>query len=177
MLVESLGPYKDKLHFIKTYTSRPKRAGVAENPNYHFVSLEAFNSMAANSEFIEWAKFSGNYYGTPKSEVVIPLTAGDVAFKEMELQGVEQMRSFVPKENLTVFYIDAGDWDSLKKRVMARSSMSEAELAMRQERYEEESKSKNKADVVIENRDGQLEEAKTQFRNLVSEILDKVKKQ
>lgn len=177
VLVESLGLYKDQLHFIKTFTSRPKREGTTENPNYNFISREEFKSMIEDGGFIEWAEFSGNYYGTPKSEVVGPLQGGEVAFKEIELQGVEQMRSFLRKENLTVVYIEAGDWEMLKKRITARSSMTENELKMRYERYKEESKSKDKADVIIENRDGQLEEAKTKFRDLVSGILDKVKKQ
>ncbi len=177
VLVESLGLYKDQLHFIKTFTSRPQREGTTENPNYNFISREEFKSMIEDGGFIEWAEFSGNYYGTPRSEVLGPLQSGEAAFKEMELQGVEQMRTLVPKENLTVVYIEAGGWEMLRKRILARSSMTETELEMRQDRYEEESKSKNKADVVIENRDGQLEEAKTRFRNLVSEILDKVKKQ
>lgn len=174
-LVESLGGYIDDLYFLKTYTSRTKREGAEENPNYNFIEKKDFLSMIERGEFVEWAEFSGNYYGTPKKEVADALASGKIAFKEMELQGVEQMREIVPAEHMTVIYVDAGGWDALKQRILSRASISEEELTMRKLRYEEESKAMDKADIIIKNYDGELEEAQRNFRDVVAGIIKNVK--
>lgn len=172
-LVESLQDLKEELHFLKTYTSRPRREGTTENPRYEFVTREAFQKLIDTDALVEWAEFSGNFYGTPKSEVIDALSAGKVAFKEMELQGVEQMRALVPEEHITVIYVDAGGWDALKARIVSRAAMSDEHLELRRQRFEIESKAKEKADVVIQNHDGNLEPAQEHFRTVISELLSK----
>lgn len=172
-LITSLGEIREKLYFAKTFTSRQPREGVEENPLYTFISREEFEQMIEEDAFVEWANFSGNYYGTPKSEVLEPLTGGSVVFKEMELQGIIQMRALIPAEHITVIYIDAGDWGSLEKRIRSRASMHEEELLLRKERYEEESKAKEEADIIIKNHDGLLEEAQTHFHEVIENIIMK----
>lgn len=171
-LVQGLGELAKKLYFAKTYTSRTPREGAEENPNYEFVSRETFTKMIEAGEFIEWANFSGNYYGTPISEFTAPLLSGHIVFKEMELQGIEQIKEIIPKEKRTVIYIDAGSWDDLKKRIIARSPMSEDELRQRYERYLEETKALDIADVIIDNTDGRLAAAQAEFAGLIADIVE-----
>lgn len=169
-LMKGLGELSKKFYFAKTYTSREKREGTEENPRYEFVSRDTFKKMIEADEFIEWANFSGNYYGTPISEFTAPLMSGHVVFKEMELQGIEQIKDLIPEEHRTIVYIDAGDWDALKKRIVGRAEISEEELKLRYERYLEEIKAKDVADVIIDNSDGRMEEAKKEFAALIKEI-------
>lgn len=173
-LVQGLGDLAHKLYFAKTYTSRPRRAGAEENPSYEFVSRETFQRMIEAGEFIEWANFSGNYYGTPVSEFTASLMSGHVVFKEMELQGIEQIKELIPKEKRTVIYIDAGTWDDLKARIIARAPIGEDELQKRYERYLEESKAIGIADVIIDNSNGRLEEAQKEFADLIRELVEQV---
>jgi len=173
-IVEALGDLQEKLYFAKTYTSRERRKGTEENPKYVFVSRDEFLGMIDNEEFIEWANFSGNLYGTPKSEFTAPLNAGKVVFKEMELQGILQMKDMIDDAHMTVVYIDAGSWQELKHRILNRASIDEGELELRHTRYQEESRSKHIADVVIDNRDGMLPEAQKEFKNVVEDIIAKV---
>ncbi len=174
-IVDSVLANHRDIYFAKTYTTRDIREGVEENPLYMFTSKEHFKEMIDEDEFIEWAEFSGNYYGTPKSEVVEPLQKGKVVFKEMELQGVQQMEKLVPAHNRTVVYIDAGDWESLEKRIVARAPISDEHLALRKIRFEEESKSKNEADIIILNHDGKLPEAIEHMEHIVSGIVESIK--
>lgn len=173
-VIEGLGDLQDELYFAKTYTSRPRRDGAEENPKYEFVSREEFERMIEAGEFIEWATFSGNYYGTPKSEVIEPMQAGRIVFKEMELQGVEQIRELVPKEKLTVIYIDAGDWEELRARILARSAMAEDELQGRYERFVVEVQAKDEADIIVSNRTGEITAAQQHFRDVVRDKIQNV---
>ncbi len=175
-MVDTILATHSDVYFAKTYTTRPMRKGVEENPLYSFISREEFQTMINAGEFIEWAEFSGNFYGTPKSEVLGPLAAGKVVFKEMELQGVEQMRKLVPKENLTVVYIDAGSWEDLKERITKRAEISEQELELRRQRFELEQQAQGAADVMISNRNGELEIAMQSMESLVRGIVDSIEK-
>ena len=171
-IIEGLGDLTDSMYFIRTITSREKRIGTKENPKYNFVSREQFEEMIKNEEFIEWANFSGNYMGTPKSEVIEALTTGKVAFKEMELQGILQMKNFVPEDKMKVIYIDAGDWNELERRIVARAPISPEELELRRERYEEESKWKASADIIINNYEGKLEAAQEEFKAVINSVIE-----
>lgn len=174
MMVDGLGELAHQLYFAKTYTSREKRLGTEENPKYVFVARAKFEKMIADGEFVEWAEFGGNLYGTPKSEILDTLKESRIVFKEMELQGVQQIKEIVPKEHLTVIYIDAGDWEALRKRIIARAPISEEELALRKERYEEERKFKSEADVIIQNNNGQAEAAQAAFRDIIRNIIENI---
>lgn len=165
-----LAKHRD-IYFAKTYTTRAIREGVEENPLYMFISREQFEAMIADEELIEWAEYSGNYYGTPKTEIIEPLQKGKMVFKEMELQGVQQMQKLVPPEKRTVVYIDAGAWEDLEKRIKGRAPISDEELAMRKKRYEAESASKDEADIIIRNHDGQLDAAIEHMEHIVIGIV------
>ncbi len=175
-LVNALRDVADDIYFAKTYTTREKRKGGKENAKYQFISRQEFEKKIKNNEFIEWAEFSGNLYGTPVSEFTVPLAEGKVVLKEMELQGILQIQKIIPTKHITVVYIDAGDWDALKKRVIGRAPISREELEMRRLRYEEESRSKHIADVIISNKDGYADNAEFAFRELIKNIVRNVSK-
>lgn len=164
------------IYFAKTYTTRDIREGVEENPLYMFTSKEHFQEMIDNEELIEWAEFSGNFYGTPKSEVIEPLQKGKVVFKEMELQGVKQIKELVPDSNRTIVYIDAGDWQNLEKRIVGRAPISAEHLELRRQRFEEECQFQGDADIIIRNHDGELSAAVEHMDHIVMGIVESVKK-
>lgn len=163
-----------RLHFAVSCTTRDPRPGEQEGEVYHFLSNDEFDVRLVRGDFLEWAEFSGNRYGTLKSEILEPLRAGRVVIREIELQGVLAMRELLPEKHRTIFYVDAGEWEVLKKRITARAPMSDEHLALRKERFEAESKWKGYADVIIENKDGMLEEAKRAIAERVGEIFETV---
>ena len=175
-VVDGLGDLQDQMYFAKTFTSRSKRSGTEENPRYVFLSREEFEEKITNDEFVEWANFSGNLYGTTKADVLEALEEPQVVFKEMELQGVLQMKQLVPDEKLTVIYIDAGEWTELQERILARATIDPGELELRRQRYEEEVVFKEEAEIIISNRNGEAESAQANFRNIIAGIIESIEK-
>ncbi len=147
------------IKYLRTYTTRERRSAL-ENASYQFIDAPAFEKMIENNEFIEWAKFGGNLYGTSKTEIEENLSEGNTLIKEMEVQGIRQMLEQLPREEVKVIYIDAGSWEELERRVRARAPITEEELAKRKQRYDDELPFKAQADFVVENLPGELEKAK-----------------
>lgn len=165
-----LAQHRD-IYFAKTFTTRTIRPGVEENPLYMFTNREHFEEMRDKGELIEYAEYSGNFYGTPKIEIIEPLKQGKIVFKEMELQGVKQIKELIPASNRTVVYIDGGPWEDLEKRIKARAPISDEELEQRRLRYEQETHSQDEADVIIRNHNGELATAIEQMEQIVSGIV------
>ncbi len=159
---------------LTSCTTRSIRPGEREGFDYHFITRPQFKEKVKNGEFIEWAEFSDNLYGTLKSELFGRLQKGEIVINEIDIQGVLQLQKIVPKENCTIIYIDAGNWETLKARALLRAPISEEHLALRYERYLEESAFKNKADFIIQNNDGQFEEAKENMYRIIEGVIKKV---
>ncbi len=155
-------------------TTRMKRPGEFEGKDYFFISREEFEQKVQNDEFMEWAEFSGNLYGTLKSELLAHMESGHVIINEIDLHGVRNLLSLIPKEHLTVIYIDAGDWETLKARARSRAPMSEDELALRYKHYLEEIAYKHEADFIVENNDTQFEVAKEKMESIVSAVVSRI---
>lgn len=127
------------------------RPGEVEGRDYHFLTPEEFDAQISAGAFFEWAHYGQHRYGTLKSEIMPHLTGCQLVVTEIEVQGVEQLLSLLPREAMTLIYVEAGGWENLKTRALKRAAMSEAELAARYERYLVEREAKGLADVIIDN--------------------------
>lgn len=154
-----------------SYTTRARRPDSVENDHYRFISVEEFEEKIAAGEFLEWALFSGNYYGTLRSDIEEGLGAGRVMFKEMEVQGVRRTRELLAPEDLVTVFIDAGDWETLKARALSRAPMGEEELEKRRLHHEDELTFMPHADIIIHNREGEQESAKEAFRAVIQSAI------
>jgi guanylate kinase len=173
MLLQHLrDTFGNTVHFAVSCTTREPRPNEIMGQVYHFVDREEFERLRARGDFLEWAEFSGNLYGTLKSEILQPLRKGKVVIREVELQGIRSMQELIPKERRTIVYVDAGPWDVLRKRIEARAPISEEHLRLRHERYKEESQWKAFADVIIKNEDGKLDDARAELEALVRGYLE-----
>jgi guanylate kinase len=174
VLIDYIHKEFPEIGYLKTYTTRARRSSM-ESAHYEFIDDAAFDSMIAAGDFIEWAHFGGARYGTSRTNLEEGLAAGKVLLKEMEVQGIRQTMEQLPREELKLFYVDAGSWDELEKRVRARAPITEEELAKRRQRYDDELPFKDNADVVIRNYAGELEEAKTRFKEAVHAVIESVR--
>lgn len=170
-LVEEIRKRIPDLVFPVSCTTRAMRPGEEEGKTYYFVTREEFEARRERGEFIEWAEYSHNLYGTLKSEIMPYIEQGKVVLREIEVQGARQILELFPRELLRVIYIDAGSWEDLERRITQRAPMEAPELMARRKRYEDETTFKPQADIVIENRDGALEEAKSSFEQAVRTIM------
>lgn len=155
-------------------TSRKMRPGEVDGIQYHFLSAEAFNKKIEDGEFLEWAEFAGHKYGTPKSEILPKLAEKQVVIVEIELQGVEQLLKLLPREHMTITYVEAGGWDVLKARAEARAPMSAQEMSARHERFLIEQEAKPIADVIINNSED-IESAYSEFKAVIEDAFKKCK--
>ena len=173
VLIEHLRTVMPELVFVKSYTTRARRSAL-ENASYEFISMEEFVRMRDAGEFIEWAEFGGNLYGTRRAEIEEGLAAGKLLFKEMELQGVRQTLGQLAREDIHLVYVEAGSWDVLEHRARLRGSITDEELEKRRVRYEDESSSKHLADTIVMNEEGKVEEAKIAFVEAIRAVQNTV---
>ena len=169
-LLDFLQEREPSIIFPISCTTRTMRPGEREGEKYFFISKEEFEKREAAGEFLEWASYGGNYYGTLKSEILPKLAEGKLVVREVEVQGARQIKKLLPKESLSILFIDAGSWEGLERRILARAPMSEVELLARRKRYEDELTFKDEADHIITNHDGELEKAKKAFIEAVREL-------
>lgn len=148
------------LYHTVSCTTREARPGEKDGQDYYFLSMDVFEAKITAGEFFEWAVYGKNKYGTLISEIVPRLERNEVVLAEIELQGVEQLLTLLPRERVTIVYIDAGGWDVLKARALGRAPMSEEELQARYERYLVEEEAKGIADVIIKNHTNDFSHAK-----------------
>ncbi len=76
--------------------------------------------MADNGELLEWARFAGNYYGTPRDPVRRKLAAGVPALLEIDVAGARQVRTAVPGALLV--FLEPPSWDELVRRLTGRET-------------------------------------------------------
>ncbi|MFZ1074851.1 MAG: guanylate kinase [Minisyncoccia bacterium] len=164
-----------ELRFPVSSTTRSMRPGETNGKEYHFVTREEFERERDSGQFLESAEYGGNLYGTPKREVLDALSSGHVVLHEIEMQGVQAIEKLLPKEALRTVFVDAGSWEELRARILARAPIPETELEKRKVRYEHETAYKNNADVIISNRNGELDAAKDKFSALVGSVIREAK--
>lgn len=152
-------------------TTRAMRPGEKNGERYWHITKEEFSKREVAGDFLEWAAYGGNYYGTLKSEILPKLAEGKTVIREVEVQGARQIVETMSAEVLRVVYIDGGSWDELEKRVLKRAQMDETELLARRKRYEDEITFKPHANIVVNNPDGGQEQAKKDFVAAVQKLI------
>ena len=158
------------LAFAVSATTRPMREGEVDGVNYHYLTREEFMRRVEADEFLEWAEYGGNCYGTLRSEIETALEAGNLILSDIEVQGVRLIREKLPRDEYAVIYVDAGAWETLVPRILARGHMSAEDLEKRHQRYLDEASFMPEADYVVENHDGKLNEAIQEFIAVVRKI-------
>lgn len=155
-------------------TSRAIRPGETDGVQYHFLTVDEFDAKIEAGEFLEWAEFAGNKYGTLKSEILPRLADCQMVLVEIEIQGVEQLLEILPRDHMTIVYIEAGGWEVLGARAKKRAPMTDAELEARHQRFLVEQQAQPLADVIINNRDD-IEVAHAEFHQVVEASYQKCK--
>lgn len=110
-------------------TTRKPRPGEVDGEAYHFLDPAEFEHRIGSGEFLEYADYSGNRYGTLRSEVERRVEAGHPVVLEIEVQGARQIRDTMP-EAVQVFIAPPG-LESLSARLRGRGTDSPAAIASR----------------------------------------------
>lgn len=164
------------LHETVSCTTRQARPGEVDGADYHFITPEEFTAKVAAGDFLEWAEYGGNRYGTLKSEIIPRLEGGELVLTEIEVQGVEQLRTLLPEDVMSVVYVEAGEWEVLRARALARAPITEQELASRKQRYDIEVQAKPIADIVINNTGDDFTPACEAFVSYISSVREQAER-
>ncbi len=132
-------------------TTRNPRIGEKDGENYYFISDEKFKDMIDKKEFLEWAQFAGNYYGTPLSTVNEKIEKGFIVLLEIEVEGAKQIKEKFP-EALSIFLLPPSKAE-LEKRIRNRGTEKEEAINRRLSRADYEIASSDEFDFVLTNHD------------------------
>jgi guanylate kinase len=144
-------------------TTRRPRPGETAAVDYHFLSPEEFQERVDAGDFLEWAEYAGNRYGTLRSELnrgAHPLVL------EIEVQGARQVRERVP-EGASVFIAPPSE-EALRTRLIGRGSDTPEQIERRLEVAREELAARDEFDYVVVNDD--LDAAVAELTRLVATI-------
>lgn len=113
---------RDDVFYSVSATTRAPREGEADGVNYFFKSVDDFKKMIEKDEFLEWAEFCGNFYGTPKQTVFDMLEKGINVVLEIEVAGAMQIKKTCP--DAVFIFITPPSMDELKSRIIGRGTES-----------------------------------------------------
>ncbi|HYW19781.1 MAG TPA: guanylate kinase [Nodularia sp. (in: cyanobacteria)] len=156
-LMQELLKRHPELYYSVSVTTRSPRPGEIDGENYYFISRNKFEQLVDQGEFLEWAEFAGNYYGTPREAVLNQVQSGKLVVLEIELEGARQIRASFPRA-LSIFILPPS-LNELESRIRGRAQDSEEAIARRLHRAQAEIEAADEFDVQIVNDD--LENALT----------------
>jgi guanylate kinase len=133
-------------------TTRARRPGEIDGVHYFFRSEAAFDAMVEAGELLEYARFLGRSYGTPRAPVEAALAAGRDVLFDIEWQGHLQLREKLPGDVVGIHLLPPSIAE-LERRLRGRAQESEAEIARRLEIARTEIAHWQDFDHVLVNRD------------------------
>src|SRR5215218_4002956 len=92
-LIKELLKRVPDLELSVSATTRAPREGEVDGRDYHFLTPAQFERRIEENDFLEFATYSGNRYGTLRSEVERCLEHGRSVVLEIEVQGAQQVRA------------------------------------------------------------------------------------
>lgn len=110
-------------------TTRGMREGEVDGVNYFFLNKEEFQNCINNGEFLEWAEFSGNFYGTKREFVEKCLENDENLILEIDTKGALQVQSLM--DNAVLIFIAPPSIEELEKRLRGRHTETEDAIQKR----------------------------------------------
>lgn len=130
LLKKLFAEYPTTFGFSVSSTTRSPRPGEVDGKDYNFVTVDNFKKMIEQDKFIEWAQFSGNYYGTTVESVQQVIASGKTCMLDIDMQGVKAVKN--KKElNARFLFIAPPSIDDLKKRLTGRGTETDESIKKR----------------------------------------------
>ena len=168
-LIRGLLERMPELGLSVSATTRGPRPGEQDGVDYHFLTPEQFQARVEAGDFVEHADYSGNRYGTLRSELERWLADGNGVVLEIEVQGARQVRGAMP-EAIAVF-IAPPSRDALRARLVGRGTDSSEQVDARLKTAEQELEAQPEfAHVVVNDR---LEDATDELVEIVRAEMDR----
>lgn len=109
-----------QLAYSVSATTRSPRKGEVNGRDYIFLSREKFEEWIEHDYFLEWAEYSGNFYGTPEQRVNELIESGLSVILEIELQGARKVREKRP--DAVMVFVRAPSLEETRRRLTGRAT-------------------------------------------------------
>lgn len=128
-VLHALMEKRKNVYFSVSATTRDPRPGEEDGVHYHFLDVDTFRQWIANDEFLEYAEFVGNFYGTPRRFVDEAMERGEDVILDIEVQGAIQVTSKRP--DAVSIFIAPPSWAELERRLTDRGTDSPDKIQKR----------------------------------------------
>jgi len=142
---------RDDLGYSVSATTRPRRPNERDGVDYYFLSREEFERKRERGDFLEWATYGGELYGTLQSEIERIFSQGRHAVLDVEIEGARQIRKNFP--NSLLLFVLPPSAEALVQRLVGRKTEDPALVRDRILRAAEELQAVNEYDYAILNED------------------------
>lgn len=144
---------KGKIARSISFTTRPKRTGERDKKDYFFISEEQFRASRKAKKILEWTKYIGYYYATPREQVEKQLKKGKGVILCLDVKGAFAVRRLYPKDTVTIFVMPPF-LKELRKRIIGRShNTRQDEIKQRLQLARKEMRKARKYDYCLVNKD------------------------
>jgi len=130
-------------------TTRRPRPGEAHGREYYFVDDAEFDRLVADGALLEWARFAGHRYGTPRAPLTDKLEAGVACLVEIDVAGARQVKQAAPDARLV--FLAPPSWDELVRRLTGRGTEPPEVLARRLAAAEDELAAAEEFEITLVN--------------------------
>ncbi|WP_346869533.1 guanylate kinase [Clostridium sp. UBA5119] len=154
---------KNPIWISTSCTTRKPREGEVEGVNYFFIERDEFLNRIDKEDFLEYAEVYGNFYGTPKSEVLKMLEEGKDVILEIDIQGALKIKSSYPKG--IFIFIMPPSMEELRNRITNRGSETPESLKTRMECAYDEISFASKYDYAVVN--DEVEDAVKKIESII----------
>ena len=150
-VIKNLMKLRDNLFFSVSATTRKPRPEETDGREYQFISREQFEDMIRDDEFLEYAEYVGNYYGTPTQPILDHTEKGFDVILDIDVQGHQQVIEKMP-EAVSVF-LAPPSLQELEARLRKRGTDSEESIRKRLAEAANEMQKSDQYDYVVINDD------------------------
>ena len=164
IMKEFTSKYPEENFISVSATTRKPRPGEEHGVHYYFMNQDEFTELVENGGMLEYANFSGNYYGTPKGPVYKTLEEGKNVFLEIEVQGAAKVKQICP-EAIFIFVMPP-NMDELARRLTDRNTEDQKTIELRLSNAKREIEQAKNYDYIIVN--NTIEEAVNELTAIVS---------
>ena len=159
------------LEFSISACSRDPRPNEVDGKDYHFLGVEGFKKNIQENAFVEWEEvYTGNFYGTLKSELERIWSNGNTVIFDVDVIGGLNLKRIFGEKALAIF-VQPPSYDELEKRLRYRSTETEEKIQQRMAKAHTELSHAAEFDSVLIN--DNLEKAFEEAANLVTAFIQK----
>ena len=148
-VVQDLMKKRENFRFSVSATTRKPRIGEIDGKDYYFVTREKFEEMIAAGEFLEYAQYVDNFYGTPRKALEQQLEEGYDVILDTETQGAFQVKEKCP--DALMFFLMPPSFEELESRLVSRGKDAPEVIRHRLEVAKHECSLAERYDYIIVN--------------------------